>query len=255
MGETILSSKLVKAAKVIKKEERKILTMATPSLPPIEQIEEKATDPFLQEREMMLADVEVEIEQRRNQAETELQEWRNKEEEQFHISLKRMEQEAYQNGYTTGMEEGQKQFEDKIAQASSILQQAYEEKEKLIKEAEPFVLSLTIEIAKKIMQQELSQNEEALIHMIRQTLLTIHDASFISIGVAPKDFDFVQKQRQQLVAVMDGQVEVKVFPDYSISDGGCRILTPYGSIDARIDVQLEEIKKALLSCRQVDLDE
>lgn len=255
MGETILSSRLLKASKVVETSERKLLTVVNP-LHPVEVIEQpKDDDHFHQEKEMMMANMMAELEERRRQAEKELQTWRENEEEHFRVSMKEKEQEAYTTGYTAGFENGKEQYTEKIQQATDILQQAYEEKAKLIKEAEPFVIHLSIEIAKKIVQQELQQNEDTLIQMIRQALLTINDASTISIGVAPSDFDFVQKQRQQLLAVMDGQVEVKVFPDYSISEEGCRILTPYGSIDARIDVQLNEIKKVLLSCKQVDEDE
>ncbi|WP_412176713.1 FliH/SctL family protein [Bacillus sp. T3] len=34
--------------------------------------------------------------------------------------------------------------------------------------------------------------------------------------------------------------------DHSVSQQGCIIRTAYGSIDARIDTQIEEIKKAIL---------
>jgi flagellar assembly protein FliH len=45
---------------------------------------------------------------------------------------------------------------------------------------------------------------------------------------------------------LDGQAELSIIPDYSVQDEGCVIRTPLGSVDAKIDTQLKEIKQVLL---------
>ncbi|WP_053365312.1 FliH/SctL family protein [Bacillus sp. FJAT-27245] len=199
-------------------------------------------------------DIEHELEKQREAARIELEDWRNREQEQFLIQLEEEKRRGYQEGYLLGIEDGRNdakaQYASELQKAASILELAYQEKAELIREAEPFVLELAIAIAKKVLQQELQTAPDALITLIKQTLSDVYETDSLSIGVSPEDFPFVQKQRKQLLAVDNGQVEVKIFPDYSVEQGGCIIRTSSGSIDARLDMQLSEIKKALHTFQQ-----
>lgn len=198
----------------------------------------------------------LELAKEKEQAQQELNEWRTREEESFRLQLEEEKRRGYQEGYQLGIEDGtlhaKEQYQIHLQKAADILEQAYQEKAVIIQEADPFVIELTMEIAKKVIQQELKTHPDALLHIIKETLSSVYETDTISIGVAPEDFSFVQKQREQLLAMNNGQVEIKVFPDYSIQQGGCIIRTSSGSVDARIDVQLSEIKKALLSYQQGD---
>jgi len=46
---------------------------------------------------------------------------------------------------------------------------------------------------------------------------------------------------------IDSQAELQILPDSTVKDSGCVIRSAYGSIDARIDTQLSEIKRELIS--------
>lgn len=56
---------------------------------------------------------------------------------------------------------------------------------------------------------------------------------------------FVQDARDELMLAVDSQAELQIIPDPNVRDRGCVIRSSFGSIDARIDTQLEEIKKSL----------
>jgi flagellar assembly protein FliH len=250
MGKRIVSSRLVKAFNVVAKNGQKVVGVpklemsAEPNLP-------SPSDDFFQKEELLR-----EIEQERERAHQELAEWRARAEESFLLQLEEVKRQGYEEGYQFGVEDGtqfaKEQYQSQLQKAADILEEAYREKAVIIKEADPFVIELTMEIAKKVIQQELKTNPEALIDIIKQTLTTVYETASISIGVAPEDFSFVQRQREQLRAMDNGQLEIKVFPDYSIEQGGCIIRTSSGSVDARIDVQLSEIKKVLLAYQQGD---
>jgi len=212
------------------------------------------TEESLEIQDLRLEDLELELAQLRVKAQEELDQWRQQEEQDFLLQLEEEKRRGYLEGYQMGMQDGsqhaEEQYKTRLEQAAEILEQAFQEKDQVIKEAEPFVIELTTEIAKKVIQHELILHPEAIIHLIKQTLAAVYETSAITISVAPEDFAFVQKQRQQLLAVDNGQIEIKVFPDHSIEQGGCIIRTSSGSVDARIDVQLSEIKKVLLSYQQ-----
>jgi flagellar assembly protein FliH len=246
-----LSSKLVKAFQVIHKNERKIVAIpVSDNTGETHHGADAHSNTSHDKHEEILERFHLELQQKREQAQQEFAAWRQAEEERFYQHLQEMKEEAYEKGYQAGIEEAKESYKEHLQRAASILEQAYAEKAAIIREAEPFVVELSTEIARKIVQQELNMHPETLLHMIKHALSNIPESSSVSIGVAPEDFEFVQKQREQLLAVVNGQVEVKVFPDYSIQQGGCYIRTPYGNIDARIDMQLSEIKKALLSLQQ-----
>jgi flagellar assembly protein FliH len=45
---------------------------------------------------------------------------------------------------------------------------------------------------------------------------------------------------------IDSQAELQILPDSTVKDNGCVIRSAFGSIDARIDTQLQEIKRELI---------
>lgn len=247
-----MSSNLVKSFNVVAKNGKKVV-----GTPEYVMVIEEPSPQFIQKQ--VIEETKHELALQKAQVQKELAEWRQKEQERFLTELEEQKRLGYEEGYQLGLKDGTDLAEEmckaRIEKSTEVLEQAFQEKAVVIKEAEPFVIELTTEIAKKVLQQELKIHPEALLHLIKQNLDAVYETSLISIGVAPEDFAFVQKQRQQLMTLDNGQVEVKVFPDYSIVQGGCIIRTESGSVDARIDVQLSEIKKALLSYQQEETRE
>lgn len=172
--------------------------------------------------------------------------------------LEAMSLEAREQGFQQGFEQGlveaktqiQIEYHEKLAQAEQLLQQAFEQKEAIISEAEPFLLELSTVIASQIIKQELESDPEKFIGLIQQHIHRVKEKESITICVHPEDFDFIQSQRAHLLAVVNGDTEIKVIPDHTVSSKGCIIRTAFGSVDARIDTQIEEIKKVILESRR-----
>ncbi|WP_462410736.1 FliH/SctL family protein [Neobacillus sp. Marseille-QA0830] len=246
-----MSSRLVKAVNVVANGQKVV------DVPKLGLLREKL--PSRDVLDLQTEDLTAELERQKERAQKEFEQWRANEEENFRIQLEEEKRLGYEEGYRLGIEDGrmhaQMEYQTQLRKAAGILEEAYQEKAEIVKEAEPFVMELTMEIAKKVLQQELKTHPDALIHIIKQMLASVYETESVSIGVAPEDYSFVQKQREQLLAMDNGQVEIKVFPDYSIQEGGCIIRTSSGSVDARIDVQLSEIKKVLLAYQQEERHE
>lgn len=172
--------------------------------------------------------------------------------------LEELANEAKQKGYQEGFDKGKQDAlleieldcKEKLEQAQNLLHQAYEQKETIISEAEPFLLEISTVIASQIIKHELEINPDRLIDLIKQHILRFKEKEFITICVHPDDFEFIQAQRDHLIAVVNGETEIKIIPDHSVSSKGCIIRTAYGSVDARIDTQIEEIKKVILEGRR-----
>ncbi|WP_066259151.1 FliH/SctL family protein [Neobacillus drentensis] len=188
----------------------------------------------------------------KEQAASELENWKRTQQKKVREELEDIKQQGFLSGFEQGKQEAESEYTSKIQLAQELLTKAYKEKKDIINESEPFVIDLAVQIASKIIQKELETKPEVLIEMIKQNLVYSNERSMISICVSPEDYTFVQNQRNQLLETLEGQIEVKILPEHSIEKGGCVIRTSYGSIDARIDVQLKEIKQALLKTLQDD---
>lgn len=158
-------------------------------------------------------------------------------------------QEAHEQGYQEGMQQAEEEiqiaYEMKINEGAAILQQAYQAKEQIIQEAEPFVVTLSSAIAEKIIDKQLSLDPDLVISMVHKQLSRKRESGQITLCVSPQQFSFIHAAREELSLAIDSQAELVIIPDASVKDHGCVIRSSLGSIDARINTQLEELKKAL----------
>lgn len=157
-------------------------------------------------------------------------------------------------GFNQGFEEGKAQVEqdlqakidEMMAEAEEVLQQAYEEKQRIIQEAEPFLVELSCAIAEKVIDKQLELEPAYATELIKKSLARKREQGVLTLCVAPSYFSFVQAAREELSLAIDSQAELQILPDPTVKDRGCVIRSAFGSIDARIDTQLTEIKKELL---------
>jgi flagellar assembly protein FliH len=161
-------------------------------------------------------------------------------------------------GYHQGYEEGSRQVEQDLkeqidrmmVEAQSVLSEAQRNKEQIIQEAEPFVVDLSCEIARKIIDRQLTLEPEYATDLIKRSLSRKREQGTLTLCVSPAHYTFIQAAKEELSLVIDSQAELLIIPDSSVKDHGCVIRSSFGSVDARIDTQLTEIKKELLRVSQ-----
>jgi flagellar assembly protein FliH len=186
----------------------------------------------------MLADAEQQI----------AQWWQSRREEDETI-IRRAQDEGFSLGYEDGraqaVEELKREWQQRIEEAQHLLSSSYKMRDQIIQEAEPFLVELSCAIAEKIIGHELSMNPELVVEMIRKSLARRKEQGVITLCVAPQHLAFMQAAREELALAIDSQAELHILPDATVQDHGCVIRSSFGSIDARIDTQLTEIKREL----------
>jgi flagellar assembly protein FliH len=159
-------------------------------------------------------------------------------------------QSGYELGYAEGAVNSETElreiWEQKLTEASDVLKTAFQMREQIIQEAEPFLVELSCAIAEKIIGQQLTLAPEMAIELIRKSLSRRREQGVITLCVAPGQLAFVQAAREELHFAIDSQAELQILPDSTVKDNGCVIRSSFGSIDARIDTQLAEIKRELI---------
>lgn len=192
-----------------------------------------------EEAEQLLADAQAQIEawweERRSQDET---------------LSEALKAEGFQQGYEEGKEKAELEMKEIVVstteEARNLLEQAYDAKEELIQEAEPFLVELSCAIAEKVLDRQLTVESDYMLELIRKNLTRKREKGIISLCVSPAHFAFVHAAREELAMALDSQAELQILPDATVKDRGCVIRSSFGSIDARIDTQLAEIKKELV---------
>ncbi|MEK3882136.1 FliH/SctL family protein [Paenibacillus sp. PL2-23] len=175
--------------------------------------------------------------------------WLEKRNEDIHAA-EAARQAGFEQGYAEGTAASQadlqQQWQAKLEEAAEVLSLAYSTREQIIQEAEPFLVELSCAIAEKIIGQQLTLAPDVMIEFIRKSLSRRREQGVITLCVAPSQLAFVQAAREELHTAIDSQAELQILPDSSIKDNGCVIRSSFGSIDARIDTQLAEIKRELI---------
>lgn len=183
-------------------------------------------------------------------AKMEAEEWWRQQREQDELLTEAVKAEGYQQGYQEGLAQAELEMSRRMAEmmeeARSVLQEAYRARDVIIQEAEPFLVEMSCSIAEKIVDKQLTVEPQFAMDLIRKNLARKREQGLISLCVSPAQFAFVNAAREELSLAVDSQAELQILPDSTVKDQGCVIRSSFGSIDARVDTQLAEIKKELL---------
>jgi len=157
-----------------------------------------------------------------------------------------IEREAYETGYTAGEKAGFEMGLKKAAVLSGQLQKLCEEvntvKEKTLSELEPQILLLTITMARKIVQEELSLRPEIIDHLIKEGLNKISKTEPITIKLSRSLYDRVVQEKE---AYTSEHEDLLFELDTSLSGGGAVICSPAEEIPIDLDFQLATLVEEL----------
>lgn len=166
---------------------------------------------------------------------------------------------AYQEGFQKGVEEGTEEGKtrarqemlasqkDSIKQLVSIVSSARQSLGVLVKNHENELVELAISIAEKIILREIDRSEDVVFGIVKQVLQRANDRQEILLRLNPGDVDLVKQHQDDLTAEFDDIRTVHIEPDTRVSRGGCLLELPSGCIDGRIEQQLQQVRKSLMS--------
>lgn len=162
--------------------------------------------------------------------------------------------EAAEQGYQQGLESGRADAEELVRQeyaaaldeAKAILELAQQQKDAMIEEAEPFLIELSTSIAAKLLNKQLSMEPDWILDLVKSILSRRREQGTITLCVSPGQFAYLSDAKEELMTALDSQAELLIVPDATVDDHGCVVRSAFGSMDARVDTQLTEIRQALL---------
>jgi flagellar assembly protein FliH len=158
--------------------------------------------------------------------------------------LAALEREAFTKGYAqgerAGLEAGGKRAEAMLRRVAQTIEEMGGLRQSLVQETERQMVQLALTLARRVVHREITLDPElaaALAHVALERLGTSAPAT---IRLNPEDYTIVAQD-----AARWSGAPVTVVPDPSIPRGGCLVESEFGSVDATIERQFDELSRAL----------
>lgn len=166
------------------------------------------------------------------------------------IEAARAEAEALRaSARDEGREAGRAEWEDRKADLEARAADLEAEAERRIEEQwaalEPELLSLAVEIARKIVRHEIDGHQEYILSAVKTALYQLRDKREIKLHLNASDYEFLRDRKEEIRSSFDGLQSVEMIEDRRIEKGGVLIESVSGRLDARLESQFAEVEKTL----------
>lgn len=157
--------------------------------------------------------------------------------------------QAQADGRQAALAEVERMIQGQLATVIPALRQAildiHQAKQAWLVQWETAGIHLATEIAKRLIRGELTRQPEIPLTLIREALQLAANSGCVRLLLNPGDHQALGDQVQLLVREMSGLGEPQIEADATVSPGGCRVETRFGSIDQTFEAQLARVEEEL----------
>jgi len=163
------------------------------------------------------------------------------------ISRAREEADAIrENAANDGYQAGLEMAKDDLYELKNALDVFYGARQQIYDAIAPDILEISLDIAKKIIKKEVSENHDIILENIKEMLngLSKEETKLI-LKVNPLQAPILKQKVPEIVSNAGLEAKVVIIPDENVTEGGCLLTTTNGVIDATIESQTDIISEAL----------
>lgn len=161
--------------------------------------------------------------------------------------------QAEQSGRQAARDAAERLLDEKVGQRMSTLTPALQQVVRNIEDAkqqwlhhwDSSAIELASAIAGRLVRGELQRRPEISVEWMREALQLAAGTGETALRLHPDDVSTLSCQIDELRALFAPISEVRIQPDATISPGGCRVETQFGSVDQQLETQLERIQQEL----------
>ncbi|MGI5836049.1 MAG: FliH/SctL family protein, partial [Chloroflexota bacterium] len=151
---------------------------------------------------------------------------------------------GYNDGQAEGFRAAQEQCQEYLERIAELARRAAIDREGMIRSAEKELASLAIEIATKVIKQELQTEPSIVLTMVENALAKVGEGDSVKIIVNPEDAELVRAKWSELRGAVAFGDNWEIIGDEQMERGGCKVETRGGFVDSSIETQLAEITYA-----------
>ncbi len=156
--------------------------------------------------------------------------------------IERMHNEAHEQGYAAGYEEGIADAKAVLADAKEILNNVQQAITDLDQKVADQLLATSIEIANQVLRQSLKHQPELLLPVVREAVATLHPgAAHPALLAHPEDAALIRKHMGDHLAHNNW----RIIEDPALTRGGCRIEFGASEVDATLETRWRRVIEAI----------
>lgn len=158
-------------------------------------------------------------------------------------------QEGFKNGHDEGYQEGKKQIEDelsiKIQNFENFLNSQFDIKKRIIKSAHLDIVELVSLISEKICHKSFENDKEILKNLVEQAIDALKDKEFVTLIVNPAMISEISEISEKLKNQIISLEHLKILEDINVSADGVIAESIDTRVDSTISSQIDEIQRLL----------
>jgi flagellar assembly protein FliH len=172
--------------------------------------------------------------------------WQREAERELAAAREREEQRGHAAGHAQGLADAQAAYRDKLAHLEQLIENAGRSFSAQIEGLEDIAVSIAFESLAKLLGDALV-TREGVRAIVSQVLQCTKEQERLIVRLSPSDFYLLLQQASD--APLLAQTGVELVPDDRIELGGCLVETGTGSLDARLETQMQALRRVLLRSR------
>ena len=158
-------------------------------------------------------------------------------------------QRAEQDGRQAALASVEQVVERKLGTVLPALRQAIQDihqaKQTWLTAWECSAIHVAAAMAKRVVRRELTAQPDIPLALVRESLELAAGNPQLRLHLNPADYQAIGGQVELLVREMAGLGETQLISDPSITPGGCRVETRFGTIDQQFEAQLARLEEEL----------
>jgi len=161
--------------------------------------------------------------------------------------VKAAEKRGYEAGFELGAKAGQQEFQVKVAQVEQLLTSIGQKRDDLLEVLEEDLVELVFELIGHFAGLD-ETRRDLVVETVRRQLATRAETQILTVRVAAEDLVLVSQSEAAGRLGLGSRLQLVADP--AVRLGGCIIDTAQGSLDARLELLLEKLRRALLEGRR-----
>jgi len=148
------------------------------------------------------------------------------------------------DAYEDGLRKGQEEAAHILLQAQGILHEVQAWQDDILTQGESTIMDLVVQTSKKLFSDGFDLDPELLQEAVKRALNLARPLGDLHIHLHPEDVEKIQPSWEAIQSQYNQQ-SLQLVSDESIRVGGCLVEGQAGSVDARVETQLDRIADAL----------
>jgi flagellar assembly protein FliH len=153
---------------------------------------------------------------------------------------------AYTEGYSAGVQAAADAGAALLATLEQAIADETEERANLVRSIEEQALMLCVDTAEKVIRHEVRTDPGIVARALKLCLRRVRDRDEVTVRVGPREVAAIREMRDELLGSAEGLRGMSIVDDRRISAGGCIVESSSGDFDARIETQVDQIRRKLM---------